>query len=464
MDFHTIHTAYGLKRLAQAEASGVPVNLLQAAVGDGNGNATTPVETQTQLVRERYRTTLNRVYQDPDEPRAFVAELIIPAAVGGFTMREIGIYDDQGSLFVVGNLPDTYKPVAGEGAYSDATIRVQFLVSNASVISVAVDPNVAIASHTWVLNTFAKALIIPGGTTRQVLAKTGNADGAYAWTDPTEANVVVRSIEEIQTLAANQTVVNLAKTTTVGLSVYVAGTRLRPSEEWTATSSTILTLAKSYAAGTKIALAQNDPLGTFFDPLLRAQNLADVPDKAKARANLELYSKSEVEGLIPRVPAGTVVYFAGTTAPAGWFKANGAAISRTAYGELFAALGTFHGAGDGFTTFNLPDLRGEFIRSLDDGRGVDKGRGLGTAQGSQNQEHSHAGRTATAGAHSHSYMNTDTFETSTSGLSGGNNFTDRDSYYSTSTNGDHSHALTIDSSGGNEARPRNVALLAIIKY
>ena len=197
---------------------------------------------------------------------------------------------------------------------------------------------------------------------------------------------------------------------------------------------------------------------------MRAQNLADVPDKAKARTNLELYSKTEVDALVSRIPAGTVAYFAGSIAPVGWFKANGAAISRSAYACLFAALGTTHGAGDGFTTFNLPDLRGEFVRGLDDGRGIDKARVLGSIQEGQNQEHSHNGRTATAGAHS--YLNTDTYLTSTSGLSGGNDFTDRDSYYSTSTstNGDHSHALTIDPSGGSEARPRNVALLAIIKY
>lgn len=464
MDFHTIHTAYGLKRLAQAEAAGVAINLTQAAVGDGNGNPVAPAEGMTQLVRERYRTTINRVYQDPDDARGFIAEIVIPAATGGFTLREVGLYDDQGSLFVVGNLPDTYKPLAGEGAYSDAVLRVQFLVSNASVITLQVDPNLAVASHTWVLNTFAKALIIPGGTARQVLAKVTNTDGDYTWTDPTEANVTVRSIEEIQTLAANQTVVNLAKTTTVGLAVYVAGTRLRAGEEWSATSSTALKLTSSYAAGTKIVFAQNDPLGTFFDPLMKAQNLADVPDKATARANLELYSKTEVDALITRVPAGTVGYFAGTTAPAGWFKANGAAISRTAYADLFAVLGTYHGEGDGFTTFNLPDLRGEFIRCLDDGRGVDKGRGMGTAQASQNQEHAHTGKTSQAGAHSHTYTDTDTYLTNSSGLSGGNNFTDRESRLNTSTNGDHTHVVTIDPSGGSEARPRNIALLAIIKY
>ena len=79
-------------------------------------------------------------------------------------------------------------------------------------------------------------------------------------------------------------------------------------------------------------------------------------------------------------PSGMVMPFAGDFAPAGWLKANGAAVSRTVYAKLFAAVGTRFGAGDGHSTFNLPDLRGEFARFWDDGRGVDAGRGLGTWQ------------------------------------------------------------------------------------
>ena len=80
-------------------------------------------------------------------------------------------------------------------------------------------------------------------------------------------------------------------------------------------------------------------------------------------------------------PSGEVAYFAGRNAPAGWLKANGAAVSRTAYAALFAAIGTTYGPGDGSTTFNLPDLRGEFMRGWDDGRGIDLGRAFGSAQG-----------------------------------------------------------------------------------
>jgi len=83
---------------------------------------------------------------------------------------------------------------------------------------------------------------------------------------------------------------------------------------------------------------------------------------------------------VSAVPAGTVVYLAMSTVPAGWLKANGAAVSRATYAALFAAIGTTFGVGDGGTTFTLPDLRGEFIRGWDDGRGADAGRTLGSWQ------------------------------------------------------------------------------------
>lgn len=88
-----------------------------------------------------------------------------------------------------------------------------------------------------------------------------------------------------------------------------------------------------------------------------------------------------VDDLAGMIPSGAVMYFAGQTAPTGWLKANGAAVSRTAYAALFAAIGTTYGAGDGRSTFNLPDLRGEFMRGWDDGRGIDRGRAFGSAQG-----------------------------------------------------------------------------------
>lgn len=82
----------------------------------------------------------------------------------------------------------------------------------------------------------------------------------------------------------------------------------------------------------------------------------------------------------PGVPSGAVMHFAMSTAPTGWLECNGGAVSRTTYADLFTAIGTTFGSGDGSTTFNLPDMRGEFIRGWDHGRGVDSGRSFGSSQ------------------------------------------------------------------------------------
>jgi microcystin-dependent protein len=138
--------------------------------------------------------------------------------------------------------------------------------------------------------------------------------------------------------------------------------------------------------------------------------------------------------------AGEVSFFAMSSAPTGWLKANGAAVSRTTYAALFTAIGTTFGVGDGSTTFNVPELRGEFIRALADGRAVDTGRALGSAQGDVFKSHTHTApgnRDSTAA---------------------GNNF-----YLS--ANSGSGYQDTTDATGdATETRPRNVALLACIKF
>ena len=144
------------------------------------------------------------------------------------------------------------------------------------------------------------------------------------------------------------------------------------------------------------------------------------------------------------IKAGTVAYFAASSAPSLWLKANGAEVSRATFAALFSVVGTTYGAGDGSTTFNVPDLRGEFMRGVDDGRGVDTGRAIGTAQagsrvGYVNDSRITCAQTAAA-------ANGDADVTMTGAL--------QNTY--AAVNG-----LTI---GAYQVRPRNVALLACIKY
>lgn len=143
------------------------------------------------------------------------------------------------------------------------------------------------------------------------------------------------------------------------------------------------------------------------------------------------------------VPAGTVIHTAAAAAPAGFLKANGALVSRVDYADLFAAIGTTYGVGDGATTFKLPDLRGEFIRGLDDGRGVDAGRTLGSSQTDAFESHAHSWTMPGSPHNENESINYIAAGQATSWLT---------------------FNVATTATGGSETRPRNVALLACIKY
>ncbi len=175
------------------------------------------------------------------------------------------------------------------------------------------------------------------------------------------------------------------------------------------------------------------------------------------------------------VPSGTVIAVAMNSAPTGYLKCNGAAVSRATYSALFTAIGTTFGVGDGSTTFNLPDLRGEWVRGWDDSRGVDSGRVFGSAQVEMVGQHNHtattsgtmSGTTSSDGAHTHTVPS----ESGAGGGTGAANGIQTSSTISTSSAGTHSHTVsgsisastTVNNNSGTENRVRNIALLYCIK-
>jgi len=138
------------------------------------------------------------------------------------------------------------------------------------------------------------------------------------------------------------------------------------------------------------------------------------------------------------VPIGAVNSFAMNSAPTGWLSCDGTAVSRTTYSGLFSVVSTTYGVGDGSTTFNLPDLRGEFVRGLDNGRGVDSGRVMGSAQTESLKSHTHDVDYFFGGA------------SAPGKISGGETIS--------------ADTATTSATGGDETRPRNIALLYCIKY
>ena len=182
-------------------------------------------------------------------------------------------------------------------------------------------------------------------------------------------------------------------------------------------------------------------------PALNGSSLTSLTS-ANLTGALPAIDGSNLTG-IAGTPAGVVIYHAANTAPTGFIKANGASISTSTYSDLFAVIGyTFGGSGG---SFNVPDLRGEFLRGWDDGRGVDSGRGFGSTQSGQMQSHNHGLRGGSGGA-------VQVLFNQTSVIAGIQNL---GGYFSNST-------ATIQNTGGtsnsSENRPRNIALLACIKY
>ena len=155
------------------------------------------------------------------------------------------------------------------------------------------------------------------------------------------------------------------------------------------------------------------------------------------------------------VPTASVFALATSTVPSGYLECDGAAVSRTTYADLFAAIGTTYGSGNGASTFNVPDLRGEFIRGWDNSRGVDSGRTLGSTQSDENKSHNH---TITDPGHNHQ-VNINVYQQG----AGPNASTDMANRAGNTTSSTSTTGISLAASGGTESRPRNVAMMYVIK-
>ena len=275
------------------------------------------------------------------------------------------------------------------------------------------------------------------------------------------------------TATDGQTTFNVQPYTPTFLDVYLNGVRLNAADV-TATNGTSVVLVAcetddivdviSYAAFEVGSLSANSvDSDQYVDGSIDTVHIADVnvtqgkiADQAINEAKLQV-SNAPTNGYFlsaqsgntggmtwaqpSGTPSGAVIYHAANSPPTGFLKANGAAISRSTYAALFAVIGTTYGAGDGSSTFLVPDLRGEFLRGWDDGRGVDGSRAFGSAQADAFK------------AHTHGLVVKDPSNQSTGGAGP-----------RSQEGGDDVQTFNTTSTGDTETRPRNIALLACIKY
>ncbi|EKS9145446.1 phage tail protein [Escherichia coli] len=452
--YYAILTNQGAARLANATMLGSKLNLTQMAVGDANGVLPTPDPAQTKLINQKRIAPLNLLSVDPNNQSQIIAEQIIPENEGGFWIREIGLYDDEGVLIAVANCPETYKPQLQEGSGRTQTIRMILVVTNTEAITLKIDPSVVLATRKYVDDKISEheqsrrhpdaSLTVKGftqlssainsesetlaATPKAVKAAYDLANGKYT---AQNATTTQKGIVQLSS-ATNSTSETLAATPKAVKAVMdetnkkaplnspaLTGTPTTPTAAQGTNSTQIASTAFVMAAIAALVDSSPDALNTLNelaaalgnDPnfattmtnalagkqpkdatLTALAKLATSADKlpyftgadraaltALTSVGRAILGKTSTQGVLDylglgegsALPVGVPVPWPLETPPTGWLKCNGAAFSSEKYPKLAKA----------YPTNKLPDLRGEFIRGWDDGRGVDAGRTILSAQG-----------------------------------------------------------------------------------
>lgn len=162
--FFTLLTAIGEAKHANAIAMGTKVKYHEMAVGDGNGSDTIPNRQQVSLVNEVRRAAINQISIDPDNDAQIIIEQVIPETEGGWWLREVGVFDEDGDLIAVANVPATYKPQMQEGSGRTQVVRVVLLVSSTDSVTLKIDPSIVLATQEYVNTIFNAPSGVTAGT------------------------------------------------------------------------------------------------------------------------------------------------------------------------------------------------------------------------------------------------------------------------------------------------------------
>ncbi|MBI6949038.1 phage tail protein [Pseudomonas koreensis] len=480
-DYYTLLTNAGIAYETACKAAGTPIKLTQISVGDGNGKVYNPAATATALAREVWRGPLNALFQDEKNPSWLLAEVTIPPDVGGWYVREAGLWTDTGILYAIVKYPESFKPVlATSGSGKEFYIRSIFETSNASLVTLLIDDTVVKATRAWVMSYLAEEL--------------GKLDGKQSVRVAASTNIVLNGAQQIdgvaviagdRVLVANQTLAkdnglwivangdwgrasdaNSSAKVTPGLTVMVEEGTANGDSLWHLTTNAPITLGTTALTFKMLAGRTGIAAGTYksltVDEYGRATAGAN-PETLAGFGIKDSYTKAEVEALIAKasaLPVGSIVAFPVDAPPPGFLELDNSVKSSATYPDLSAYLGGKFNKGDeGVGNFRLPEARGEFLRGWDHGRGVDLGRQVGSFQADDYKSHSHRYFDSVA-------ANIDPFGGTGAGVVNGVVTPPATGGY-LATSGPDSNNLTSPTTtvnaGGNETRPRNISVMWCIK-
>ncbi|WP_456255144.1 phage tail-collar fiber domain-containing protein [Pseudomonas iridis] len=473
-DYYTLLTNAGIAYETACKAAGTPIKLTQISVGDGGeGGVYNPAATATALKREVWRGPLNALFQDEKNPSWLLAEVTIPPDVGGWYVREAGLWTDTGVLYAIVKYPESFKPIlANSGSGKEFYIRSIFETSNASLVTLLIDDTVVKATRAWVMSYLAEEL--------------GKLDGKQSVRVAASTNIVLSGAQQIdgvaviagdRVLLANQTLskdnglwivandnwvratdANTSAKVTPGLTVMVEEGTANGDSLWHLTTNAPITVGTTALTFKMLAGRTGIAAGTYksltVDEYGRATAGAN-PETLAGFGIKDSYTKAEVEALIAKtsaLPVGSIVAFPVDAAPPGFLELDNSVRSSATYPDLSAYLGgKFNKGNEGVGNFRLPEARGEFLRGWDHGRGVDAGRAIGSTQLDSLQNitgvfDGYLDITSASGVFEKSNLNTAPYP-----------LNQKEAY----------HAVTFDASRvartSAETRPRNLAVMWCIK-
>ncbi|HAM7098543.1 tail fiber protein [Escherichia marmotae] len=320
--FKTVITTAGAAKLAAATApGGRKVNITTMAVGDGGGKLPVPDAGQTGLIHEVWRHALNKISQDKRNSNYIIAELVIPPEVGGFWMRELGLYDDAGTLIAVANMAESYKPALAEGSGRSQTCRMVIIVSSVTSVALTIDTTTVMATQDYVDDKIAEheqsrrhpdaSLTAKGFTqlssatnsTSETLAATPKAvkaaydlaNGKYTAQDATTAR---KGLVQLSS-ATNSDSETLAATPKAVKTAYDLANGKYTAQDATTARKGLVQLSSATNSDSETLAATSKAVKSAYDNaekrLQKDQNGADIPDKGRFLSNINVYSKGEVD-------------------------------------------------------------------------------------------------------------------------------------------------------------------------
>ncbi|AZR48028.1 phage tail protein [Salmonella enterica subsp. enterica serovar Typhimurium] len=306
--YYAILTNQGAARLANATMLGSKLNLTQMAVGDANGVLPTPDPAQTKLINQKRIAPLNLLSVDPNNQSQIIAEQIIPENEGGFWIREIGLYDDEGVLIAVANCPETYKPQLQEGSGRTQTIRMILVVTNTEAITLKIDPSVVLATRKYVDDEVLELKLYVDDQMRNHIAAQDphtqyaqkhnpTFTGEPKAPTPAAGNNTTRIATTEFVQAAVTALINGAPATLDTLKEIAAAINNDPKFSTTINNvlsgkqpldETLTHLSGKDVAGLLAYLGLEETINRAADALQKSQNGADIPDKPRFVQNIGL--------------------------------------------------------------------------------------------------------------------------------------------------------------------------------